>query len=93
MVIFLDSIVFIPLEQKKKLEAHKRVCKNKGFCNKSMPPEDTKKLEFNQQKVSDKPPFIICVDLECLIEKIDRCENNPENSSTTKVGENIPSAF
>ena len=49
MVIFLDSIVFIPLEQKKnKLEAHKRVCKNKGFCNKSMPPEDTKKLEFNQ---------------------------------------------
>ena len=34
--------------KKKKLEAHKRVCKNKGFCNKSMPPEDTKKLEFNQ---------------------------------------------
>ena len=28
-----------------------------------------------------------------LIEKIDGCKNNPENSSTTKVGEHIPSGF
>ena len=27
------------------------------------------------------------------IEKIDRCENNPENSSTAKVSEHIPSGF
>ena len=25
--------------------------------------------------------------------KTDGCENNPENSSTTKVSENIPSGF
>ena len=30
---------------------------------------------------------------ECLIEKIDGCKNNPENSSTIKVGENIASGF
>ena len=31
--------------------------------------------------------------LEFLIEKIDGCENNPENSFTTKVGEHSPSDF
>ena len=28
-----------------------------------------------------------------IIEKIDGCKNNPENSSTTKVSEQIPSSF
>ena len=28
-----------------------------------------------------------------MIEKIDECKNNPENSSTTKVSEYIPSGF
>ena len=55
--------------------------------------EDTKILEFNQYQKSDKAPFIIYADLECLIEKIDECKNIPENSSTTKAGEHIPSGF
>ena len=58
-----------------------------------MPSEDTNILEFNQYQKSDKAPFIIYADLECLIEKIDRCKNNPENSFTTKVSEHIPSGF
>ena len=41
----------------------------------------------------DKAQFVISADLECLIEKIDGCKNNPENSSTTKVDEHIPSGF
>ena len=28
-----------------------------------------------------------------MIEKIDGCKNNPENSSTTKVSKHIPSGF
>ena len=28
-----------------------------------------------------------------MVEKIDRCKNNPQNLSTTKVCENIPSSF
>ena len=42
---------------------------------------------------SDKDPFILYADLECIIQKIDGCKNNPENSSTTKVSEHIPSGF
>ena len=92
MVIFIAWIVFIVLEQKK-LELDKKVCKNKDFCSVTMPSEDTKILEFNQYQKSDKAPFIIYADLECIIEKIDGCKNNPENSSTTKVSEHIPSGF
>ena len=44
--------------------------------------EDTKILEFNKYQKSDKAPFIIYADLECIIEKIDGYKNNPENSST-----------
>ena len=58
-----------------------------------MPSEDTKILEFNQYQKSDKAPFIIYADLECEIEKTDGCTNNPENLSTTKVSEPIPSGF
>ena len=46
-----------------------------------MPSEDTKMLELNQYQKSDKASFIIYADLECKIEKIEECKNNPENSS------------
>ena len=54
-----------------------------------MPSEGTKTLEFNQYQKRDKAPFIIYEDLECMVQKIDECKNNPENSSTTKVSEHI----
>ena len=46
-----------------------------------MPFEDTRILEFNQYQKSDKEPFIIKVDLECIIEKIDERKNNSEDST------------
>ena len=55
--------------------------------------EETKILEFNQYKKSEKAPFIIYADLAFLIKKIDGCKINPENTSTTKVDEHIRSGF
>ena len=78
---------------KNKIESHKKVCENKEFYNVIMPSEDNKILEFNQYQKSDKAPFIIYADLEFIIEKIDGCKNNSENSSTTKVSEHIPSGY
>ena len=49
-----------------KLQSHKRVCENKDFCNIIMPSDDTKILELNQYQKSDKAPFIIYADLECI---------------------------
>ena len=58
-----------------------------------MTPKDNEMLEFNQYQKCDKAPLIIYADLECLIEEIDGCKNNPKNSLTTKVCEHIPSGF
>ena len=76
-----------------KREPHEKVCENKNICKLVMPSEQTNKLELNQCQKSDKAPFVIYAHLEYLIEKIDGCKNNPENSSTTKVGEHIPKGF
>ena len=62
---------------KNKLESHKRVRKNKDFCNVIMPTEDTEILEINKYQKSDKAPFIIYADLECIAKQIDGCKNNP----------------
>ena len=58
-----------------------------------MPSEDTKLFELNQYQRSHKVLFIIYEDLESIIENIDGYKNNPENSSTKKVSEHIPSGF
>ena len=78
---------------KNKLESHKKVYDNKDFCNVIMPSEDTKILESNQYKKSDKATFIIYADLEYLIKKIDGSKNNPSYSSKTKVSKHIQSGF
>ena len=76
-----------------KFQLHKKVCENKDFCNIIMPFEDIKILELNQYQKSVKAPFIFYVDLQCIIEKIDGCKNNPEKLFTTKSSEHIPSGF
>ena len=40
-----------------------------------------------------KVPFIIYADLECLLEKMNTCHNNPEKSSTTKINKHTPSGY
>ena len=58
-----------------------------------MPTEEDNVLKFNKFVKSDKMPCIIYADIESLIKKIDEPENNPENSSTTKIGEHIPCGY
>ena len=74
---------------KDKLESPKKLCENKDFFNIVMISKETKTLKFNWYQISDKAPFIIYADFECLIEKIDGCKNNSENLSATKTGEHI----
>ena len=47
-----------------------------------MPDEDNKILKYNPAEKSLKVPFIIYADLECLLEKINKYQNNPEKSYT-----------
>ena len=58
-----------------------------------MPSENDKILEFKQYMKFDKVACIIYDDIESSILKIDRCVNNPEKSSTTKIGKHIPCGY
>ena len=62
-----------------KLKSHKKVCENKDFSGIEMPSEKNKILEFKQYMKSEKIPYIIYTDLECLFKKIDGCVINPQN--------------
>ena len=76
-----------------KLEKHKKICENRDYCHVEMPNEDNKIIKCNQGEKSIKSPFIIYVDLECLLEKISTCYNNPEESSTTEINKHTPSGY
>ena len=54
-----------------------------------MPSEKDNILELNQHMKSYKMSYIIYADIESLIKKIEGCANNPEESSTTKIGKHI----
>ena len=58
-----------------------------------MSDEDNKILKYNPGEKSLKVPFIIYADLECLIKKIDTCQNNPKESYTEKKVKHKPSGY
>ena len=76
---------------KNKLEAYKKICENHDYCHVEMPNEDNKIIKYNQEEKPIKSPFIIYADLECLLEKISTCYNNPEESSTSEINKHTPS--
>ena len=52
-----------------KLEKHERVCNNHDYCHVDMPKEH-EKIKYLPGEKSLKVPFIIYVDLECLLKKM-----------------------
>ena len=78
---------------KNKLKKHERICKNHDFCHVKMPDENNKILRYNSGEKSLKVSFIIYADLECLLEKIDKCQNNPKKSYTEKKAKHKPSGY
>ena len=76
-----------------KLKAHKKICENHDYCNVEMPTKDNNIIKYNQGEKSIKLPTVIYADLECLLEKISKCQNNPNESSTTEINKHIPSGY
>ena len=58
-----------------------------------MPNEENKIIKYNQGEKSIKTPFIIYADLECLLEKMSICYNNPGESSTNEINKHTPSGY
>ena len=86
---YLDS----PKWVENKLKKHENVCKNHDYCHGEMPNKDNKISKYNHGEKSMKHPFIIYANVECLLEKMSTCHDNPEKSSTTKINEHTPSGY
>ena len=67
-----------------KLKKHEKVCNDHDYYCVEMPDEFNKILKYNHGEKSLKAPAIIYADLECLLEKMYSCQNNPEKSYTEK---------
>ena len=78
---------------KNKLEAHKKICENRDYCHVEIPTKDNNAIKYNQGEKFIKLPFVVYTDLECLLEKMSTCYNNPEESSTTKINKHTPSGY
>ena len=63
---------------KNKLEAYKTICENRDYCRVEMPTKDNNTIKYNHGEKSIKLPFVVYTDLECLLEKMSTCYNNPE---------------
>ena len=84
---------FCAYSTKNKLEKHKKICENHHYFHVEMPTKDNNIIKYNRGEKSIKMPFTIYADLECLLEKIDTCENDPNKSYTTKINKHIPSGY
>ena len=78
---------------KNKLEAHKKICENHDYCHVEMPIKGNNTIKYNNGEKSINMPFTIYADLECLLEKMSICQNDPNKSSTTKINKHTPSGY
>ena len=58
-----------------------------------MPTKNNNIIKYNQGEKSIKLPFVVYADLECLLEKMSTCQNNPNESSTTEINKHTPSGY
>ena len=84
---------FCAYTTRNKLEEHKKICENNKYCHVEMRNENNKIIKYNQGEKSIKSLFIIYADLECLLEKMSTCHNNPEELSTTEINNLTPSGY
>ena len=77
----------------KRVKKHEKVSNDHDYFYVEMPSEENKILKYNDGEKSKKAPFIIYADLECFLEQMSTCHNNPEKSSTTKINMHTPSGY
>ena len=78
---------------KEKLKKHEKLCNDHDYCYVEMPSDNNKILKYNHGEKSMRAPFVIYADLECLLEKMHSCQNNPEKSYTDKKIKHTSSGY
>ena len=81
--------------RKELLERHKSECKGllKSLARTEMLKEGENKMSFTNFHKQMKVPYVVYVDFECVLEKIDGCEPAPDASFTVKTERHVPCGF
>ena len=58
-----------------------------------MATKDNNIVKYNQGEKSIKLAFVVYANLECLLEKISTCQNNPNESSRIEINKHTPSGY
>ena len=66
-----------------KLKEHEEICNNHNSCCIEM--LEPVILKHNPGEKSLKEPYIFCLDFECMLKKVQSCQNNPKISYTEKI--------
>lgn len=81
------------LGQKNKLKPDENVWKNHAYCDAKMLWQINRISKNIQEQKSTKTLLFIYSDLEPLLEKINKSENNPGKSFTTKVKNRVACGY
>ena len=76
-----------------RLKEHEEICNKNDSCRIIMPKWNEIILKYNHGEKSLKAPFVIYLDLECLLKKLQSCQNNLKNSYTERKAKHEPSGF
>ena len=56
-------------------------------------PKENEKIKYLPGEKSLKPLIIVYADLECLLRKVQSCQNDLDNSYTSKKAKHRPSGY
>ena len=76
-----------------KLKKHVQLCQVNHFCNLVLPNEENKYISSTLGKNDLTIQFIIYADIECLLVKMDSCENSDTNSYIENKSLHAPSGY
>ena len=78
---------------KNRLKEHEKLCNKNDCCRIEIPKWFEKIVKYNHGEKSLKASFIIYLDLECLLKKLQTCQNNLKNSYTERKATHEPSGW
>ena len=84
---------FYSFRTKNELKKHENICNNHDYCYVEIPDKYNNISKYNSGEKYMRVPFIMYVDMKCLLETVSTCRNNPNESSTTKINKHTNSGY
>ncbi|GFY31894.1 uncharacterized protein TNCV_2620311 [Trichonephila clavipes] len=91
--VFFCDYCLLRFNNEELLNQHQEDCRNHNVQKIKMPTQEEKWLEFSNHKFKLPVPYVIYADLECILEKINSCEQDPKISSTESIAKHVPCGF